>query len=114
MAKRRFGVSLPEELASELDRLAEDSGMERSRIVEEAVRAYIKDARGGGGLLVLVVVCKSPPGSVIEEVGGVISHQHIHADGEDCIDIIVTRAENAGLIRGLLEYGCRVKPVRPP
>lgn len=114
MAKRRFGVSLPEELASELDRLAEDTGMERSRIVEEAVRSYIKDARGGEGLLVLIVVCGSPPGSVIEEVGGVISHQHVHADDSECIDIIVTKASNTGLIRGLIEHGCRVKPVRPP
>ena len=41
--KRRFGVSIPEDVAISLDFLAEKLEMDRSRIVSDALELYIRD-----------------------------------------------------------------------
>ncbi len=38
-------VSFPRELASELNRLAKESGRKRSELIQEALRAYLWDVR---------------------------------------------------------------------
>lgn len=41
--KRRFGISIPEELARDLDRLALTTGVDRSSLVVGALKEYIHD-----------------------------------------------------------------------
>ncbi len=96
--KRRFGVSIPEELASQLDVLASIMGRDRSSIVAEALRTYIHDhvhltkphrCRG-------VLIIWSPRGKtstelrrIVEEYSDVITgHLHSHLD-DYCVDVLL-------------------------
>jgi CopG family nickel-responsive transcriptional regulator len=41
--KKRFGVSIPKELAERVDDLAEKLDVSRSEVIQEALKAYIRD-----------------------------------------------------------------------
>ncbi len=114
--KRRFGVSIDEALADALDRLAGRLGVGRSKVVEEAVKAYIGDL---GHLLVphecrgvIVAACPKGLGETVEEAKGIVeAHLHAHAGG-DCIEVLVVNGESkeiARLYSRLLKKGCTAR-----
>jgi len=123
VAKRRFGVSLPEPLASRLDELAHALGVERSRLVEDAVRQYLEDhgvlAGGGGCRGVIVVACPGPATGVelAEDYKDVVNAVvHAHAEGV-CIEVILVKGAReriAGLYKRLRERGCRTRFIPAP
>ncbi len=117
MPKRRFGVSLPEDVAATLDGIAEALGVTRSSIIEEAIRAYILDAghlaRSHRCVGVIVALCteKNSLGILEEHKGIVVGHMHAHPDGK-CADIIVVAGmsgEIARLVSRLKSRGCNVR-----
>lgn len=115
MAKRRFGVSLPEDLARDLDRLSGLLGVERSAVVEEAVRHYLDDYRH---LLVrhhcrgvILAACRGEArasDSVKKFKHVVAAHLHLHMDGI-CIDLLAVSGDSleiSRLIGHLKASGC--------
>ncbi len=118
--KRRFGISLPEELADAVDRLAKALSTTRSAVVTDALRTYVEMRRHliepheCTGVMVLVDDEESPmPIRVVHEFGDVIrSHLHVHVEGR-CINILVVKgpseriAELESRIRSLMPH-CRI------
>ncbi len=101
MSKRRFGVSIPEELAEELDRLAEITGSDRSSIIAEALKQYIHDHlhylerhKCLGLLISIKTRDKMREGRLIDEFEDIIKnyiHQHI---GRLCIEIFLVSGDS--------------------
>ncbi len=122
-AKKRFGVSLPKGLADSLTYLAEKLGVDRSRIVEEAVRAYLEDyshllyphhCKG-----ILIIRCKNweKARKVSEKYREVISNiVHEHADGE-CYEALFIAGDStiiSGLYASIIKAGCKARYIPLP
>jgi CopG family nickel-responsive transcriptional regulator len=109
MRKKRFGVSLPENLVDDLDHLGRTLSIDRSKLVEEAVRLFIRDHRHHihphyckGVLIIqsrtdscLAVEVKK----ILEEFRSIIRFSvHFHVD-DDCLDMIVTSGSSQDISR---------------
>ncbi len=116
--KKRFGVSMNPRLAESLDMLAETLGVERSRLVEEAVRQYLEDhmhmlipheCHG-----VIVALCPDNIGvaeSVRNHRENILGHMHLHLGGY-CLDIIVVEGPSgsiASLYGELERKNCKLR-----
>ncbi len=109
--KRRFGISIPEEVARDLDNLAEKLNTDRSKIVCEAVRLYIRDhihylfPHECRGVITLVSEDLNPL-KVVEEYRDVIMEfSHIHVE-KICINSLIVSGSSiriAELHKRLLE-----------
>ncbi len=115
--KRRFGVSVPADLAGDLDRLAEMLGVDRSRLVEQALRSHVHDY-----LYLLVphscmgiLVVTRTPGASMEEFFRVVAeyrdviriYSHLHVE-EACVETMIVSGSSErirGLYRRLEEVG---------
>lgn len=119
-SKRRFGISVSEELARALDKLARTLNIDRSSLVEEALREYVHDhlhylephqCQG-----VMVITGKIPHEElfkVIEEHRDIIhSYSHTHV-GDTCIEFMIVCGPStkiALLHRKLVETtNCKVR-----
>ncbi len=103
--RRRFGVSIPEELASSLDALAAKLGRDRSSLVAEALRTYIHDHihllephRCAG-----VIIAWSRDGDGLrqrlEEYMDIVKgHMHTHIAGY-CVNILVVEGDSERIAR---------------
>ena len=121
--KRRFGVSIPEDVASDLDFLAEKLNVNRSTLVCEAIRTYIRDhahylsPHECYGVITLISNDNVQLLRVIEEFKDIIREfTHIHID-EKCINALVVFGSStkiAELHRRLLDvfYNVRFIPLR--
>ncbi|AEM38664.1 putative transcriptional regulator, CopG family [Pyrolobus fumarii 1A] len=119
--RRRFGVSIPADLAASLDTLAKLLGKDRSSLITEALRTFIHDyvhlakphyCRG-----VIIVWSKEGETSklreIVEEYMDVVrGHMHTHLD-EYCIDLLVVAGESdriTSLARSILSLpGCTAR-----
>jgi len=120
--KRRFGISIPEALAKDLDRLAEAFSTDRSRLVDQAIRAFVQEHRHHLapheclGLFVVVALSgRSRMVDLLEDFRDVIQgYNHLHARGY-CIEIVVVSGHSErikALHTALLEAeGCSVRYV---
>ena len=116
--KRRFGISIPEEVANDLDFLAERLNVDRSRIVCEAIRTYIRDhahylsPHECYGVITLISNDNVQLLRVIEEFKDIIKEfTHIHID-EKCINALVVSGcstKIAELHRRLMSSFCNVR-----
>ena len=121
--KRRFGISIPEDVANDLDFLAEKLNVDRSKLVCEAIRTYIKDhahylsPHECYGVITLVSNDNVQLLKVIEEFKDIIREfTHIHID-EKCINALVVSGSStkiAELHKRLLSifYNVRFIPLR--
>lgn len=100
--KRRFGVSIPVDLAEDLDRLANMIGGDRSSIVAEALKTYIHDHlycvhrhKCLGIIIAVTPLNKSPREKLwIDEFKDIIksyNHQHIE---NNCIEIFIVEGDS--------------------
>ncbi len=106
--KKRFGVSLPVELAEDLDRLAEELDSDRSSIIAEALRTYIHDhlyyihRHKCLGILVSIRNKDSrlkPSINYIEKYSDIIkNYNHIHIDNL-CIEILIVHGGSDRIAR---------------
>jgi CopG family nickel-responsive transcriptional regulator len=114
---RRFGVSIPEDLAKALDDLAEKLGVSRSEIVREALRLYLAEHahytvkhRCCGMITVVTKGVKDL--SAVEEFKDVVStFSHIHVE-DYCINSLVVYGDSdkiAELHRALLRVSENVR-----
>lgn len=121
--KRRFGISIPEDVASDLDILAEKLNVDRSKLVCEAIRTYIRDhvhylsPHECYGVITLISNDNIRLLRVIEEFKDIIKEfTHIHID-EKCINALVVSGSStkiAELHKRLLDifYNVRFVPLR--
>ena len=110
--KRRFGVSLPEDVASDLDSLAEMLKVDRSKLVSEAVRTYVRDhahyliPHECYGVITLISNDNLKLLKVIEEFKDIIREfTHVHIE-ENCVNALVVSGSStkiAELHRKLLD-----------
>ncbi len=111
--KRRFGVSLPEDVASDLDSLAEMLKVDRSKLVSEAVRTYVRDhahyliPHECYGVITLISNDNMRLLKVIEEFKDIIREfTHVHIE-ENCVNALVVSGSSekiAELHRRLLSF----------
>ena len=121
--KRRFGISIPEDVANDLDFLAEKLNVDRSKLVCEAIRTYIRDhahylsPHECYGVITLISDDNIQLLRVIEEFKDIIKEfTHIHID-EKCINALVVSGSStkiAELHKKLLDifYNVRYIPLR--
>ncbi|ADI31566.1 CopG family ribbon-helix-helix protein [Staphylothermus hellenicus] len=118
-SKRRFGVSIPSDIADALDKLAELTGSDRSSIVAEALRTYLHDHlhymiphKCTGFIIVVKKEKNVSPSIVIDKFKDIIqSYNHTHYEGK-CIEIFFVSGYSgriAELDRKLRSMGCSVR-----
>ncbi len=105
--KRRFGISLPEELVEKIDELSRHLGISRSELIQDILMEAIEDrmhllthhtCRG-----ILVVVSQRGNGDKVSEVlekysECLITRTHHHA-GESCVDIGLVEGDSDKILR---------------
>jgi len=118
MGKRRFGISIPQNLAEALDQLADKLGVSRSELVTLALREFLHDhshylyEHECTGVIVLVGSEKQRKSveTLLESYRDIIrAYLHTHIGGE-CIEIIIVKGRSVrirALHRKLVETGCK-------
>ena len=104
--KRRFGVSIPEDLADKLDKLSIALNMDRSSIVREALREYVHDhlhyivPHQCVGVLVIVGAdgCVRKLAAFEQFKGLVTSYNHVHVDGS-CLEVVVVSGDSSEIAK---------------
>lgn len=118
MGKRRFGVSIPQNLAEALDKLASRLGVSRSELVALALREFLHDhshylyKHECTGVIILVGSEKQrrKVESLLESYRDIVrAYLHAHTEGE-CIEVIIVKGCSvriSTLHRKLVETGCK-------
>jgi CopG family nickel-responsive transcriptional regulator len=101
--RRRFGVSIPEDLASELDDVSRECGVDRSSVVASALGNYIASIKHykkrHNCLGVCLAITKGELGLSLEEFKDVIiSYQHSHTDNT-CVNIFLLRGDSEKILK---------------
>ncbi len=114
--RRRFGISIPDELLEKLDSLSRELEVSRSSVIEELIRDVMEERshllnphRCKG---ILIVVSRVPEGAakVLERYGScIVSRSHHHSEG-CCIDVSFVDADSSEII-GLRKELKRIKGV---
>ncbi len=114
MKKKRFGVSIPENIAVRLDTVAKALGVDRSYIVAQALEAYLNDyehyleEHRCLGLILVVTEGRRRinVASIVERYRDVVcSYSHVHTDGR-CIELLLVSGSSsriASLYRELMD-----------
>ncbi len=119
MVLKRFGVSVPEELLSEFDKIVEKRGyIGRSEAIRDAMRLYISEveweSEQEGKAATLTVVYKHTPTLMTGLVKAqhvadaeVISSTHVHLTHSHCLEVMTIRGQRnaieklAGKVAGM-------------
>jgi len=118
--KKRFGVSIPEELAGFLEDYAKQHSATRSEIVETALREYLYKHRpcGGQETCIGLILLKNAPEAVeklVEDYRDIVVHYtHIHYKSL-CLKLLVVEGseEEVHRLRESLEaIGCKHHYIR--
>ncbi len=116
--KRRFGVSIPTDIADKLDELSNKLNIDRSSIIVDALKEYIHDhlhylvPHRCTGLMILVGGNHIDIANTLEEYRDVVSmYNHMHVHGKCIETLIVSGSSNriADLHKRLCSIGCRVR-----
>ncbi|BAN89880.1 CopG family ribbon-helix-helix protein [Aeropyrum camini] len=125
MARRRFGVSMHEDLARRLDEASRSLGVERSRLVEKAVEALLDDYKH---LLsrhscsgIIIVSChtggEAEIAGAVEKFRDIVAarlHSHTRSS---CIEAIIVEGDSARIAmlhRKLESLGCGARYISIP
>lgn len=120
--KRRFGISIPEDMARDLDKLASKLSIDRSSIVCEAIRTYIHDHlhyltphKCMGVLILFSHISRNNYKkffNIIERYRDVIiSYTHHHIE-EKCIEVLILSGSSEkiqSLHREFMVIGCKAR-----
>jgi len=117
--KRRFGVSLPTEMADCLDQLASKLGVDRSSLIEDALKEYIHDHlhylrphKCMGVMIIIAHRMHQGIHGILERYKDIVSqYNHLHI-GEKCIETMIIFGDSdkiAKLHEELGEAGCRIR-----
>lgn len=98
--KKRFGISIDEETFNLIDQMAQKLSLDRSRVIEEAIRQYLDkslhDDERHECTSVFIVACGEDPG--VQRLADsyqdiTLSTLHTHS-GNRCIDVIVVSGDS--------------------
>lgn len=103
---KRFGVSLPKEVAKEVDKMSQDMGVTRSEIVAAALQEYLEARKDHSdtahqclGVVLAISDSFSDIGEIIEDNrGSIVAYTHLHVDGK-CLTIAVVRGSGTEVER---------------
>ena len=114
--KKRFGVSIEESLAKTLEVLSNQTGVNRSRLIEEAIKGYLEDhshllvPHDCKGILVAHCPGTGQLTEVTEEYRDIIvAWLHAHFNDE-CMEAFFVEGASTkirGLYSEILRKGCR-------
>lgn len=94
---RRFGVSIPESLAEDLDRLSKILGVSRSEVVREALRVYLNEYSHytmKHECCGIIVTVSSGSLGVVEDYKDIINnYTHVHLEGR-CINSFLVSGDS--------------------
>ncbi len=107
----RISVSLPRELLEEFDRLVGEIGLDRSKAVQKAIRAFISEhavRKGGVGAGAIIYVYDHTVRGVEHDLTEgqhrfrdvITSTMHVHLDERRCLEITAVHGD-VGRIREL-------------
>ena len=106
MNKRRFGVSIPADIADDLDELARLTGSDRSSLVAEALRQFIHDHlhymvkhKCMGVLISVKTRTVHSRGSLIDEFEDIVKNYIHHHMGNLCIEIFFVMGDSEKIVK---------------
>jgi CopG family nickel-responsive transcriptional regulator len=121
VGKKRFGIAIPTELVNELDTLVKDLNMNRSKLVEQAIKEFLCEFKHYlkphecTGVMLIFDTASSRSSDIIDEFRDIILAYTHHHVGDRCIEIIVLKGSSetiAKLHKKLLgnNHRCRFIP----
>ncbi|AAL63889.1 CopG family ribbon-helix-helix protein [Pyrobaculum aerophilum] len=116
---KRFGVSLPKQVAEEVERLSQEIGVTRSEIVAAALQEYLESRRDHVkpehncmGIVLALSSSFSDIGEIIESYKPfIVAYTHLHVEGK-CLTITVVRGDGGEVEKMVLEMGRRAQVIR--
>lgn len=117
MSVKRFGVSLPREVAEALDKMAHDLGVTRSEIVTHALQEYIQEKtthHNSTHQCIGVVLALSDSGVDLSDLlhrDVVLTYSHMHLE-QTCLTVAVVRGDGSQIARYVLEISRKSHTVR--
>ena len=116
---KRFGVSLPKEVAEAVESIAAELGVTRSEVVANAVQAYLESRRGHAepshqclGVLMALSNSFSDLSDVVERhKEAILAYTHLHVEGK-CLTIFVVRGDGPQVERLSMEVSKRSHTAR--
>ncbi|MCS7111184.1 MAG: ribbon-helix-helix domain-containing protein [Ignisphaera sp.] len=118
MVKRRFGVSIDSRISAELDNIAKNLNMDRSKIVEIALQNYITEHKhlsskhNCRGIVIMKTISSVPFDKILEDYRSIIvNYLHSHIENE-CICIVFVSGDSehiSNLNRCLITCGCLIR-----
>jgi CopG family nickel-responsive transcriptional regulator len=118
VGKKRFGIAIHTELVNELDALVKDLNMNRSKLVEQAIKEFLCEFKHHlkphecVGVMLVFNTASSKSSDIIDEFKDVIlAYTHHHID-DRCIEIIVLKGNSeiiAKFHKKLLGNSCRCR-----
>lgn len=118
--KRRFGISIDESIANTLEVLSHQTGVNRSKLIEEALKGYLEHhshllvPHTCKGILVARCPNRSLLAGVSEQYKEIIkAWLHAHLDGE-CMEAFFVEGDSAkirDLYSSILKKGCSCRYV---
>ncbi len=120
--KRRFGVALSSDIADELDSIVKDFNVNRSAVIEHAVRGFITEfthyrrPHRCTGVLLLFDRGHGTTSTTefIDKYKDLILAYTHHHVGNHCVEVLIVSGESEvieGLHKKVLERGCRCRYV---
>jgi len=120
----RFSVSVPKELAKQLDRMAREKGYDnRSLAVADMIRAHLVEHRQNfgdqeiaGTITLLYDHHKQHVQAALTDIQhdhhtAIVSTLHVHLDHDNCLEVLVVRGK-AGLIKRIADKLIAAKGVK--
>ncbi|ABL88982.1 transcriptional regulator, CopG family [Pyrobaculum islandicum DSM 4184] len=113
---KRFGISLPKEMADAIDKISRETGATRSEIVAAALQEYLEARRSHAepehqclGVVMAVTDTFSEIGDVIEDnKTHIVAYTHLHVEGR-CLTIAVVKGSSDQIEKLTLEVSKRSK-----
>jgi CopG family transcriptional regulator, nickel-responsive regulator len=109
MTLKRFGVSIPEDLLEDFDKLVEEKGyIGRSEAIRDALRLYISESQWEGGedmiMASLNIVYSHKPKTMADLIkvqhtseAHVVSTVHIHMSKSHCLEVITLKGSKESI-----------------
>lgn len=111
MTMKRFGVSIPEDLLEDFDRIVEEKGyIGRSEAIRDAMRSYISEAKwetGGDNMMASLNIVYGHKPKIMADLikvqhnseAHVISTVHVHMTKTHCLEVITLKGSKDSILK---------------
>ncbi|MFN3805189.1 MAG: CopG family ribbon-helix-helix protein [Pyrobaculum sp.] len=115
---KRFGVSLPREVAEAIDKISQELGVTRSEVVAEAIQEYLQartDHSGSThqcmGVVLALTNSSVDLGDVLHDREVVLTYTHIHVTYQ-CLTVAVVQGTGDKIAKFMLEISRKAQVAR--